>query len=91
MKLFIFSIISLFMFSCDENRPTVYQSKGIIKNINCNDNWVNGRGCVSVAKYIDGPYRGQTCNNNKLAGAVGDTIQISITNYRNNMTFCEMR
>lgn len=88
---FVLFISLLFLLGCEKQEKIVYQSRAIIKNVHCYDNFLNGVGCVTSAKYISGPYRGQTCTNNKMVGQLGDTIQISITQYSSDYVHCEMR
>lgn len=85
-------ILSLFiLLGCEKQEVLSYQSRAIIKNVHCYDNFLNGVGCVTSARYINGPYHGQTCTNNKMVGDVGDTIQVSITRYSSDYVVCEMR
>lgn len=90
MKILI-ALLAIFLVSCDKQEVQTYQSRAIIKNVHCYDNFLNGTGCLTSARYISGPYKGQTCTNNKMVGAVGDTIQISITIYSPDNQFCQMR
>lgn len=84
--------ISLFiLFGCEKEEALSYQSRAIIKNVHCYDNFLNGVGCVTSARYINGPYKGQTCTNNKMVGDVGDTILVSITKYSSDYVVCQMR
>lgn len=84
--------ISLFiLLGCEKQEVISYQSRAIIKNVHCYDNFLNGVGCVTSARYINGPYKGQTCTNNKMIGDVGDTILVSITRYSSDYVSCQMR
>lgn len=72
----------------------IYEVKAIIRAVDCKDSFLNGRYCITAAKYITGPYRGQTCTNNRLVGAVGDTIQVTIQLYNSlggDENYCQMR
>lgn len=83
-------LATMFLLSACHAENKVFETKAIIRAVNCDDSFLNGRYCITAAKYINGPYRGQTCTNARLVGAVGDTIQVSITvtSYDN---YCQMR
>ena len=80
LRLIVTLSICLFLFGCmeDHNKDLTYQTKAVIRNVYCDNSFLNGQQCQTTARYIDGPYRGQTCTNDRMAGAVGDTITISI-------------
>jgi len=93
IKTFLVIFAIVFLNACEgDHENLTYLEKGIVRSVQCYDNFLDGHGCQSAIKIVSGKFSGITCHTDgSNPGQIGDTIFVEIVDWNGSSQTCRLK